>query len=87
MHRLNLLCRKRDGGSDCERWLIPDLQNIVLEYLYDAATLLAYLPDAALRAEAVIAEAQEADDWARTGRRNVHYRPVPWQAYGCGSWG
>ena len=29
----------------------------------DPATLLAYLPDEALGAEAVIAEAQEADSW------------------------
>ena len=65
LHRLDLLCRERDGGSDCTRMLVPDLQSIVLGYLCDAATLLAYLPDAALRAEAVIAEAAAADEWAK----------------------
>ena len=65
LHRLDLLCRERDGGSDCTRMLVPDLQSIVLGYVCDAATLLAYLPDAALRAEAVIAEAAAADEWAK----------------------
>jgi hypothetical protein len=71
LDRLDLLCRERDGGSDCARWLIPDLQNIVLEYLSNPAALLAYLSDAALRAEAVIAEAAAADEWARNQGRGV----------------
>ena len=73
LHRLDLLGRERDGGSDCARWLIPDLQNIVLEYLSDPAALLAYLPDAALGAEAVIAEAAAANEWARADGRNVRH--------------
>ena len=65
LHRLDLLCRERDGGSDCARLLIPDLQNIVLDYLCESATLLAYLPDVELRSKNTIAEAATADDWAR----------------------
>ena len=47
-------------GSDCTRIIIPDLQNIVLEYLLSDA-LVQYLSAEELLAEAVIAEAQAAE--------------------------
>jgi hypothetical protein len=67
-YRLDLLGRERDGGSDCARLLMPDLQDIVLGYLCDHASLLKYLPDADLRAVAIIAEAHEAEQRTRWGR-------------------
>jgi hypothetical protein len=70
-HRLNLLGWERDGGSDCTRILIPDLQNIVLEYLM-SDSLVQYLSEEELLAEAVMAEAQAAEEWGRgrgIGRR------------------
>ena len=73
-HRLDLLCRERDGGSDCAPWLIPDLQNIVLEYLMSDA-LVQYLSAEELWAEAVIAEAAAAEEWGRErGIRMVRQR-------------
>ena len=71
LHRLDLLCRERGGGSDCARWLIPDLQNIVLEYIVSDA-LVQYLSAEELLAEAVVAEAAAAEDWGRErGMRRV----------------
>jgi hypothetical protein len=70
-HRLDLLGRERDGGSDCTRILIPDLQNIVLEYLV-SDSLVQHLSEEELLAEAVIAEAEAAEEWGRErgiGRR------------------
>jgi hypothetical protein len=64
MRRLDLL--GWDSQSDCARLLYPDLQNIVMEYLFDS--VLAYLPDAAMLAEAVIAEAEAAEEYRKTGR-------------------
>jgi hypothetical protein len=74
-HRLDLLCRERDGGSDCTRILIPDLQNIVLEYLLSCDSLVQYLSAEELLAEAVVAEAQAAEEWGRErGMRMVRQR-------------
>jgi hypothetical protein len=67
-HRLGLLGWERDGGSDCTRILIPDLQNIVLEYLMCGS----YLSEEELVAEAVMVEAAAAEEWGRErgiGRR------------------
>ena len=69
-HRLDLLGWKQ--GSDCTRMLIPDLQNIVLEYLSGA--LVQYLSEEELLAEAVMAEVEAAEDWARAEGRNVRQR-------------
>ena len=61
-------------GSDCTRILIPDLQNIVLEYLLSDA-LVQYLSEEELLSEAVIAEAQAAEEWGRErGMRMVRQR-------------
>ena len=59
-HRLDLLGWEQ--GSDRARLLIPDLQNIVLEYqLCDG--LVQYLSAEELLAAAVMAEAAAAAEW------------------------
>ena len=72
-HRLDLLGWEQ--GSDCTRILIPDLQNIVLEYLMSCDSLVQYLSAEELLAEAVMAEAQAAEEWGRErGMRMVRQR-------------
>ena len=67
-HRLDLLGWSAPA-SDCTRILIPDLQNIVLEYLLSDA-LVQYLSEEELLAEAVMAEVQAAEEWGR--ERGMH---------------
>jgi hypothetical protein len=72
-HRLDLLSWSAPA-SDCTCILIPDLQNIVLEYLLSDA-LVRYLSEEELLSEAVIAEAQAAEEWGReNGMRMVRQR-------------
>ena len=61
-HRLDLLSRERDGGSDCTRRLPPTLQDLVVAYVVgDAVSLVPYLTEDELLAASIIHEAARAE--------------------------
>ena len=59
-------------ASECT--MIRDLRNITMGYLAAPVDLLALLPDAALRAEAVIALVAEGEELGREQGRSVRPR-------------